>query len=109
MTKQTRREFLENSMFAAAAAAATGSVASRQVFAAEGSKSPNERLRVAILGVNGRGQSHLNAFMKRNDTEVVAIVDPDESVGQRKGVERVLKSTGKKPAYYQDLRKAMDD
>ncbi|MCH7686775.1 MAG: Gfo/Idh/MocA family oxidoreductase [Planctomycetes bacterium] len=109
MTKQTRREFLENSMFAAAAAAVTGSAASRQVFAAEGSKSPNERLRVAVLGVNGRGQSHLSAFMKRNDTEVVAIVDPDESVGQRKGVERVLKSTNKKPVYYQDLRKAMDD
>jgi predicted dehydrogenase len=109
MTKQTRREFLENSMFAAAAAAATGSVASKQVFAAEGSKSPNERLRVAVLGVNGRGQSHLSAFMKRNDTEVVAIVDPDESVGQIKGVERVLKSTKKKPVYYKDLRKAMDD
>ncbi len=112
MSKQTRRDFLENSMFAAAAATAAtaGSGASYELFAAEKqSKSPNERLRVAVLGVNGRGQSHLSAFMKRSDTEVVAIVDPDESVGQNKGVSRVEKSTGKKPAYYKDLRKAMDD
>lgn len=108
MTRQTRREFLENSMFAAAAAAVAGSSVPH-LQAAEESKSPNERLRVAILGVNGRGQSHLSAFLKRADTEVVAIVDPDEAVGQKKGVERVLKSSGKKPAYYKDLREVMDD
>jgi len=77
--------------------------------AEEGSSSPNERLRVAVLGVNGRGQSHLNGFMKRKDAEVVAIVDPDELVGQKKGVDRVEKSTGKKPAYFSDMREAFED
>lgn len=106
--KQTRREFLEQSMLATAAAAA-GAAVSPAVFAAKGSGSPNERLRVAVLGVNGRGKTHLNEFMKRKDCEIAAIVDPDEAVGHRNGVERVEKATGKKPAFYQDMRKAFDD
>ena len=107
MSKQTRREFLENSMFAAAAVAGSASVV--PALAAEGSKSPNERLRVAILGMNGRGQTHLGEFMKRKDCEIAAIVDPDELAGNRKGVQRVLKATGKKPAFYTDMREVFDD
>jgi len=107
----TRREFLEESLIAAAAATA-GSLASAPTAEAAdkpGASSPNERLRVAVLGVRGRGQSHLSAFMGRKDTEVVAIVDPDEAVGQKKGVERVEKRTKRKPAFFQDLRKVMTD
>lgn len=110
MSKLSRREFLENSMFAATAAAGSSFLLNNpEAFAVEESRSPNEVLRVAVLGVNGRGQSHLSAFMGSKETEVVAIVDPDENVGHKKGVERVEKTTGKKPAFYQDLRKVMDD
>ena len=108
MARLTRREFLENSMFTAAAVAA-GSTAATPVAAAEPSSSPNERLRVAVLGVNGQGGGHLSNYLKRADCEVAAIVDPDEAVGNRKGVLRVHMASGKKPAYYQDLRKAFDD
>lgn len=108
MFSQSRREFLENSMLAATAAAMAGTV-SRTGAAAEESTSPNERLRIAVLGVNGRGQDHLSGYMGRKDCEVVAIVDPDESVGMKKGVERVEKSTNKRPAFYQDLRKMLED
>jgi len=50
MIRQSRREFLENSMLAAAAAAMTGSRLVSPAGAAEESSSPNERLRVAVLG-----------------------------------------------------------
>ena len=109
MSQHSRREFLEQSMFAAASAAALGSSIPHLSAAEKQSSSPNEKLRVALLGVNGRGQSHLNAFTGRKDTEVVAIVDPDESVGMTKGVGNVYKKTNKKPTYYKDLRKAFDD
>lgn len=108
MSQQSRRDFLEQSMFAAASAAALGT-SIPHLSAAKQSSSPNEKLRVAILGVNGRGQSHLGAFTGRKDTEVVAVVDPDESVGMKKGVGNVYKKTNKKPAFYKDLRKAFDD
>ncbi len=109
MSQHSRREFLEQSMFAAASAAALGASVPHLSAAEKQSSSPNEKLRVALLGVNGRGQSHLSAFTGRKDTEVVAIVDPDESVGMKKGVGNVYKKTNKKPAYYKDLRKAFDD
>lgn len=109
MSQHSRREFLEQSMFAAASAAALGASIPHLSAAESESSSPNEKLRVALLGVNGRGQSHLSAFTGRKDTEVVAIVDPDESVGMKKGVGNVYKKTNKKPAYYKDLRKAFDD
>ena len=91
MSQHSRREFLEQSMFAAASAAALGASVPHLSAAEKQSSSPNEKLRVALLGVNGRGQSHLSAFTGRKDTEVVAIVDPDESVGMKKGVGNVYK------------------
>ncbi|MEX2286454.1 MAG: Gfo/Idh/MocA family oxidoreductase [Planctomycetaceae bacterium] len=112
MSKQTRREFLENSMFATAAAVAAGTAKLPRLSAAEEKKptSPNDVLRVACLGIRGRGQSHLEAYLKRSDCRIVAIVDPDEAVGQKNGVETVAKhQDGEKPAYHKDLRHVMDD
>lgn len=111
MFRQSRREFLEQSMLAAAATVAgTGFQGGVHAFAQEGgAASPNDVIRIAILGVRGRGGEHLSETLKRKGVEVVAIVDPDEEVGQTKGVARVEKETGKKPTFYKDLRKAFED
>ena len=109
MSQLTRREFFENSMLTAAAATAAGSAMSSERLAAEGSRSANDRLRVAVLGIRGRGRVHLGEYLKRKDCDVVAVVDPDEVVGQTKGVERVEQESGRKPAFYTDMRKVMDD
>jgi len=94
-------------MFATAAAAVAGSPAYVPA-ADEQSKSPNERLQVAVVGVRGRGQSHLGAFARRKDTEVVAVVDADEAIGQQRA-EKVGNSSGRKPKYFADMRKAFED
>ena len=109
MARQTRREFLENSMFAATAAALAGGSLVPHASAEEQSASPNERLRVAVVGLNGRGQSHLGGFMGRKDCEVVAVCDPDEAVLQTRGVAVVEKATQKQPTAYSDVRKLLDD
>lgn len=110
MSRQTRREFLENSMLAATAAAIVGGgLTSQASVANEASDQPSELLRMAVVGLNGRGQSHLAEFMKREGCEVVAVCDPDELVGQKKGVEVVEEATGKRPAFYGDLRKLLED
>lgn len=107
MSHQTRREFLENSMLAAAAIA--GSLAATPQFAEEPqSTSPNERLRVAVVGVNGRGGAHIHGFRSRKDCEIAAICDADEGVGQAK-VAGIEKSTGKKPVFFTDIRKLLED
>jgi len=97
---------LERSMFAAAAAATAG-VVSRPALAFQGSTSPNERLRGCIVGVGGRGGSHISECLDHK-IEIASLVDADESQGQRR-CEDIEKKTGKRPAFFTDMRKAFED
>jgi predicted dehydrogenase len=109
MTNRTRRQFLEDSMFAAAAAVAAN--AGRSAFAADEppqSKSPSEKLGVAVVGTGGRGKDHLGAFSNRSDTEVLYVVDVD--AGRAKfGAQAVAKKQGREPKIVTDMREAFDD
>ena len=83
MARFSRRRFLEDSLLAAAAAAA---VPVTSAFAGEKqSSSPNEKLGVAVVGCGGRGGDHLQAFAARKDAEVLYVVDPDEKIGAPEG------------------------
>ncbi|HZZ74154.1 MAG TPA: Gfo/Idh/MocA family oxidoreductase [Pirellulales bacterium] len=113
MPKLSRREMLENSMFAATAALASG--AAGPLFAAEaGDKpapkkvGPNEKIGIACIGVRSRGKEHLQAFMKHPDADIRYVVDVDETIGQREA-EAVAKVTGRKPKWVADMRKAFED
>jgi len=107
----SRRQFLEESLLAAAAAAAASAAAgcaTRGPMGGGTSVAPSDRLRVAIVGVNGRGMSHVRAFAKRDDTEIVAICDVDEDVFGR--AERAVRgSQPQAPRFVQDLRRVLDD
>jgi predicted dehydrogenase len=111
MSQRNRREFLEDSMFATAAALAATSAT--PLLAKEKKKTgANDRLRVAVLGVHGRGNSHIGGFALRGDkgdTEVVAICDVDEKVGNKRAEEVAKRQNGRKPKYIQDLRRVFDD
>ena len=58
MTKRNRRQFLEDSMFATAAAVVASS--SGRLLAQEEGKNtnPNDRLNVCVVGAGGRGPGH---------------------------------------------------
>jgi predicted dehydrogenase len=112
MSKRNRRQFLEDSMFAAAAAVAAGSA--NQIFAQEAAdstatSSPNERLGVAVVGVNGRGGSHIGAFAGRKETEILYVVDADREVGGGRAKEIGKRQLGREPKYVEDIRAALDD
>jgi len=106
---RNRRQFLEDSMFAAAAAAAAGSPA-RLLFADDEpqSKSPNERLNVAVVGTKGRGGSHIGAFAGRKDTVITYAVDVDSKIGNGR-VAEIEKRQGVRPKWVEDIRQALDD
>jgi len=106
MTQFSRRHFLGNSALAAAAAA----VSSIPVLGSELRRSvgANEKLRIATIGVKGRGMDHLNQWLKMADVEVAAICDIDENVIHG-AVDLIEKKSGKKPVYYKDLRKLFED
>jgi predicted dehydrogenase len=109
MSKQTRRDFLEQSLFTAAAAALAGSSsATRAEDSTKKTKSPNSRLHVACVGVRGRGGEHIHEFGNNSNCELVAIVDVDEAIGNKR-VEAIKSRFKKSPKYYRDLRKMLED
>ncbi len=109
MSRRTRRQFLEDSMFAAAAAVAAGSGA-RALAADEKPefKSPGETLGVAVVGCGGRGSDHLQTWARRGDTEVRYVVDVDENIGGRKA-KAIGDMQGRAPKVITDMREAFDD
>ncbi|MGL4512582.1 MAG: Gfo/Idh/MocA family protein [Lacipirellulaceae bacterium] len=66
---ESRREFLRRSALAATALAA-GAQPARAT-------TPNDRLRIGLVGVGGMGSGHLAWFLGRPDCEVVALCDVD--------------------------------
>jgi predicted dehydrogenase len=109
MARYTRRQFLEDSVLAAAVAAA---LPAQSLLAAEKHKAKpkksGELLRVAIVGAGGRGSEHIRQFLDNPNTEIVYIVDADETHGQKQAAS-VGKKQGRVPKFARDLRVALDD
>jgi len=96
-------------MFATAAAAmasSTGRYATAQDQPA--SKSPNERLNVACVGVKGRGGSHISAWAAKPDTMVTYVVDVDSKIGNGR-VDEIEKRQGVRPKLVDDIRDVLED
>jgi len=64
----------------------------------------NDKIRVAVVGTNGRGRDHIQGIMNQPDAEVVALCDVDLNVGNKRAAE-FEKKYGKKIPVVQDLRK----
>ena len=95
-----RRQFLQNS----AGLAAAGIVQS----AACGRATPNEIVRVGMIGAGGRALSLVDSFSKNNAVQIVAIADIDAS-RLPTALERAEKNQGKKPRAESDFRRLIDD
>jgi predicted dehydrogenase len=76
-------------------------------FAAYGAGA-NDKVRIAVLGVNGRGKDHIQGLMKQPDAEVVCICDVDATVAERTAAQ-FEKNYGKKVAIESDMRKVFDN
>ena len=71
-------------------------------------KGANERIAVGVVGLRGRGKSHIAAFVNHPEAEVAALVDIDQAVLERAAV-ATRKEQGRKPAEYADIRKMVED
>ena len=110
MTRCTRRQFLEDSVLAAAVAAAfpAGGLIAAEAKPGTAPKKPGELLHVAIVGAGDRGRVHIDEFTSIPNTEIAYIVDADEKIGQQRA-EAVAKRQGRTPKVAQDMREAFDD
>lgn len=94
MSRIHRRRFLQGALGAAGAAATfhiSSDKAGARILGA------NERLRIAVCGINGRGRSHYSSYQKMDDVEVTWVVDPDR---------RKLRGADNTTT---DVREALDD
>ena len=76
--------------------------------AVRGLASPNDTVRVGVVGCGGRGSSHVSAWSSMPNVELAALCDVDEShiADKLKGLET---KGAKKPATYVDVRKMLED
>lgn len=66
-------------------------------------KGANDRIRVGIMGVNGRGWAHANSLHACPDAEIAALCDPDAQRLEGRAAE-AEQMTGSRPALYPDIR-----
>ncbi|HEX2716535.1 MAG TPA: Gfo/Idh/MocA family oxidoreductase [Gemmatimonadaceae bacterium] len=69
---------------------------------------PNDRVVVAIMGLNSRGEVHLQNFPVARNAEVAYVCDVDSRL-LGKGVEMVSKLQSRAPKPIADFRRALDD
>ncbi len=71
-------------------------------------KSPNETVRVAVVGCGGRGDSHMSAWTTLPNVELAGLVDVDDSHSERY-VGTLQKREKKAPPVFRDIRKVLED
>ena len=105
MNKIPRRQFIRNSLLATAAFKAwplfaQSSVKSRIIGA-------NDDIRCAVVGFNGRGKNHIEAFGAMKGVRLVALCDVDSAV-LGKELQKVTDG-GAKVEGYTDIRKLLEN
>jgi predicted dehydrogenase len=99
--KITRRKFIRKT-------AGTAAVLSIPTIIPASAFGSNDKVQVAVLGVHGRGQSHIKGFQSLDNAQVVYLCDPDKIVLDERSGE-FEKTYGKKVQLEQDMRKIFDN
>ncbi|MCH8044315.1 MAG: Gfo/Idh/MocA family oxidoreductase [Planctomycetes bacterium] len=98
MSRITRRGFMQATSVAAGSSfLITGTRASGNIIGA------NDRIRIAVAGLNGRGGAHIGGWRGQKNVEIVALIDPDKRVLAGR-LKRIPGAKG-----YADVRKALED
>ena len=105
MSRQSRRTFLKRTAAASVVFPAftiAGTKASGRVIGA------NDTVNVGVVGIRGRGGSHVGAFAGMKNVQVTYLVDVDETqFPSRKS--QVKAKGGNEPTCVQDVRQALED
>src|SRR5260370_38279975 len=70
--------------------------------------SANDKIRVAVLGVNGRGKDHIRGFQSQPDAEVAILCDPDRNIADERALQ-LFDKYGKTVKVVQGLRRVSFD
>ena len=96
----TRRDFVETMGMSAGAISLLGT-------AGVAAASPNDKIRLGLIGAGSRGNQLLDSFFKQSDIEIIAVADVDDRhAGET--AERVKKEKGNLPQSARDYRFLLD-
>ncbi len=113
----SRRSFIKSAAGQAVAVAlaptsvALANLTQKPAMVSDNIMGANDRIRVAVLGINGRGKNHIEEIMelsKKTNVDIVTLCDPDMNILQTVAND-FEKKYGKKVAIQQDFRKVFDD
>jgi len=107
MPKITRRQFLEESILAAAAAA-TASMPTPSLAAEHRAVSANDKIGVGIIGCGIRGKQHAGELAKLSDCEIAYVCDPDRDRAAELAADLSARKSPQ-PKAIQDLRVMLED
>jgi len=99
MSEITRRNFVKG-------AVATGLLLGTSKTSWAGA---NNRVNIAVMGLNGRGQTHLNAFGKVDGAEVVTLCDVDSRLFKPRTDAFFTSKNKPEPKYEQDIRRVLEN
>lgn len=104
MIRSNRRSFLQASAAAGVGCLLSGTRASGRVIGA------NDRLRIAVAGVHGRGGSHIAGWLDQENVEIAYLIDPDQQVLGSTLEKLSAKTEGRfSTKGVTDVREALDD
>lgn len=104
MNSISRRRFLKYASIVAPAPLIAGTSVSPKVFGA------NDRLRIAVVGLYGRGKQHIKAWLEEPNVEIAYLVDPDENILRQRLLELKQEVVGPFTTRgVSDIRSVLDD
>jgi len=107
MSNITRRQFLEDSILAAAGTAAAW-IPTPLEATEERAVSANDKITAAIIGCGIRGKQHASESARLSDCEIAYVCDPDRDRAAEVAADLVAKKRPE-PKAVQDLRVILDD
>lgn len=79
------------------------------IFSNSNWKGANDRVNVAVIGIRGMGQSHIQGYQELKNVEVAALCDVDENLFAERVKKHFTDKSLREPKLYNDMRKLFED
>jgi predicted dehydrogenase len=86
-----------------------GIIAAPTLLTGERWKGANDRVNVAVIGIQGMGQSHIQEYQKLKNVEVTALCDVDKNLFALRVKKHFTDKGLREPKLYQDMRKLFEE
>lgn len=106
--KSNRRDFINKTLTGTAALSLGGVLPGFSAKSYKGIQGANDRIKVALMGVNSRGKALADQFAKQMNCEVLYVCDVDSRASD-KCIDSVAGLQSNRPKAAKDFRKALED